>query len=196
MMILLVSPLPTKAQEEEPVIPGITAPLAGEALQGYTIISGTTTVDALQSWELSFSYRDDTTDTWFLIYEGEQAIEDGTLTEWDTSTLTDGIYNLRLTIFLEDDDPVVIVVPDIRIRNYTSIETSTPTLTNTPDPAQATATPTASITPVPPTPTPLPTNPIEITSSDLSTGLTRGAIGAAITLLIVGLYVSIRNTLR
>ncbi len=197
VVLTLGSLLKVRAQEgDETPQGGIHAPSAGEALQGTVSILGTTAVDGLESWILSFAYVDDTTGTRFLISEGTKPVEEDIIAQWKTSTITDGTYNLRLVIDLEDGENMVFVVPNLRIRNYTPIETSTPTLTPTKDPASASATPTPTSTPIPPTPTLLPTNPVEISNSDFTNALARGGITALVIFLIVGLYASIRRTMR
>jgi hypothetical protein len=187
-------------------IPGVqvSAPLPGTALKGLVTITGNTAVEGFLSWELNFGYARDTTGTWFLIAEGDEPISQGELTQWDTTTITDGNYNLRLTVYLDGGRREHFVVNDLRVRNYSPVETTTPTPTLTSTPF--TETPRPSLTPsltvipsetaVPDTPTPLPTNPVTITQSDLSNSLTRGAAGAAAAFLLIGLYWSIKRVFR
>jgi hypothetical protein len=183
---------------------GISAPTPGSPLKGLVTIEGTTTLDGFLSWEITFNYASDTTGSWFLIAEGNQAITQGELTQWDTNTITDGDYNFRLTIFLEGGRREHFVVNNLRVRNYSPIETVTPTPTLTPTPYTETPRPslTATITqppsetPIPDTPTPLPTNPVIITQNDITNSLTRGAAGAAAAFVLVGLYLSIKRIFR
>jgi len=187
----------TRAQEEDEAPQGgIRAPSAGEALQGDMPIIGTTAIPGFEAWALSFAYVDDSTGTWFLIAEGTTPIEEDVITHWNTTTITDGSYHLRLVIDLDKGEMVEFVVPNVRIRNYTPVETSTPTLTPTIDPASASATPTPTATPIPPTPTLLPTNPIEISNRDFANSLSQGGMTALVIFLVIGLYVSIRRTFR
>ncbi len=183
-------------EEDETPHEGFSAPLAGEALQGSITIIGTTAVEGFEAWVLSFAYVSDDTDTWFLIDEGTNAVEEDVITQWNTTTITDGGYNLRLIIDLDNGETKEFIVPNLRIRNYTPIETSTPTLTPTKDPASASATPTPTLTPIPPTPTLLPTNPVEISDDEFTNALSRGGITVLVLFLIAALYTSIRRTLR
>lgn len=183
-------------EEDETPQAGFIAPLAGEALQGTVVITGTTAAEGFEAWNLSFAYVDDTTVTWFLLDEGRSSVEEGVITQWNTTKITDGKYHLRLVLDLNDGETLVFIVPNLRVRNYSPIETSTPTLTPTRDPASASATPTPTLTPVPPTPTPLPSNPVEISDNDFTNALSRGGITVLVLFLIVGLYTSIRRTLR
>lgn len=198
LLLILVfgSAIRIYAQEEEPLVAGIRTPLAGEALQGNFSVIGTTAIEGMEAWTISFSYVENKTNTWFLIAEGTSALVEDVLAQWNTNTITDGIYNLRLSIDLDNGELLHVIVPDIRIRNYTPIETSTPTLTPTKDPARDTATPTLTPTPYPPTPTPLPTNPVEITPTDITSNLSYGVIVTLVLFLLIGLYTSIRRTLR
>ena len=191
------------AQDENAPKAEITSHRAGEAVRGIVPITGFTAVEGFISWELTFAYADDTTGTWFLISEGEEPITNDILTEWVTTAITDGIFNLRLSINLEGGRRTHFILPDIRVRNYTPIEseTPTPTLTTTPYTLtpQPSRTPTHTLpptdTPIPDTPTPLPTNPIEISTPAISISFMRGAGMALTAFLIMGLYTTIRKWL-
>jgi len=189
------------AQDENAPNVEITSLRAGEAIRGIIPLSGTTAVDGFISWELTFSYTSDTTGTWFLVSEGDESVSNDILTEWDTTTITDGIYDLRLTVFLEGDRRDHFIIPDIRVRNYTPIESDTPTptltatpLTVTPQPSHSpTLTLTPSETPIPNTMTPLPTNAIELSTPSLTGSLIQGAGFVIIIFLVMGLYTTIRR---
>ena len=173
----------------------------GDALRGTVPIRGMTDVEGFVSWELTFGYANDTTGSWFLIAEGNEPISNGLLAEWETASITDGTYNLRLTIYLEGGRRSHTIVNDLRIRNYTPIETLTPTptitytpYTETPLPSQTPSlTPVPTETPIPNTPTPLPTNPAEVSTTEFNNSLVRGAAGALALFVIAGLYASIKR---
>jgi hypothetical protein len=192
------------AQSEDSPGVEISAPAPGTPLQGLVTIVGSTVAQGFQSWEVNFSYNQDITGTWFLIAEGDSQITRGELTQWDTTMITDGDYNLRLTVYRDDGQREHFIVNDLRVRNYSPIETITPTPTLTPTPFTVTPrpslTPTAtqppSETPLPDTPTPLPTNPVTITQSNITNSILRGAAGTAAAFLLVGLYISIKKMIR
>ena len=181
-------------------------PLPGQALQGVIVITGNTAVPGFTAAELAFSYADDPTDTWFLIASSTTPVENGPLADWDTSTITDGDYALRLTVTFADTTQISLSVTGLRVRNYTSIETDTPTppppsatpLPGTPLPPTASPTATAlpSATLPPPTPTPLPTNPAVLSLKDIGTTLGTGAGIGIGGLGLLGLYLYLRQTLR
>jgi hypothetical protein len=136
------------------------------------------------------------TDTWFLIYDSDEAVSDGELTQWDTSTITDGEYKLRLVVTLQDGSQITTDINNLRVRNYTPIETSTsePTATRAPgDTPAPTITPTPTTTPIPPTATPLPPNPAIISSHDILLSLGKGALVTIGFFAILGLYQLIRS---
>jgi len=184
--------------EQQPEI-AILSPLPGQAIRGSVPIVVDTATQGFVSSELTFGYHDDTTGTRFLITQSFEPIQEEILTEWDTTTLTDGVYDLLLEVFLEDGDPYISVVPALRVRNYSPIETDTPTPTTTSAPQ---ATPSPSVTPsptptkIPPTPTPLPPNPLQVTHEDIWVNLLRGAAGGFAAILLAGLYLSVRRFFR
>jgi len=179
----------------------IQSPLPGQALQGTIVIKGSTEVQDFQSGRLEFSYSENPTNTWFLIQEFTEPVA-GELAQWDTSTITDGTYDLRLSVTLVDGKQVKAVISGLRVRNYTLIETNTPTpelptATQVPgDTPVPTLTPTSTITPVPPTPTPLPPNPAQLSRRDITGSMGKGALGILGIFALIGLYTSIRKISR
>jgi len=189
--------------------PLITSPSGGDAVQGQATISGASGVPGFFSYELSFAYSGDPTNTWFLIEESFTPVVDGPLAIWDTFAITDGTYDLRLLVTLIDSSEVETIVRGIRVRNYSPIETSTPTPSQTPTntpttdltlafvPSETpTATQTPTQTPIPSTVTPLPHNPIEIIPQQIGDSLLRGAAGTLAAFLLLGMYVSLRRRRR
>jgi len=196
----------TAAQELTPTSAppiAIYSPTPGQALQGIVSIEGNIAVDGFQSADLSFTYISEPRDTWFLIREFTEPASDETLAEWDTTTLTDGEYTLRLTVTMADNSQPSITVVQVRVRNYTPIETDTPVPTatsvpgNTPAPSTI---PTLTDTPVPLTATPgsaaEPTNPAELTSQEISSSLGKGALAVLTAFVVLGLYQAIRKLIR
>ena len=82
--------LPVNAQWGTPLKVEILSPSEGEALQGVIPVIGSTNVEGLESWELSFSYINDPRETWFLIDESDEAFSNEILAQWDTTAITDG----------------------------------------------------------------------------------------------------------
>lgn len=190
-------------QQDEPTgtpVPlSIASPLPGQALQGNVPIVLNLEGQEFQDVEISFAYEDDPTDTWFLIFASEAGDADIEIPPWDTTTLTDGEYTLRVELGRADGGHESLVVPDLRVRNYTAIETDTPVPTETAAPGDTpvpTNTPTATITPIPPTGTALPPNPAQISTQDIAFSVGKGALGAAAALAVIGIYSAVKNALR
>jgi hypothetical protein len=170
--------------------PVILSPRQGEVLQGTVTITGSSAETGFLSSEVDFAYAGDTTGTWFLVAAASQPVDSNTLATWDTTTITDGNYNLRLRVYLKDGTHLDAIIPDLRVRNYTPVETPTPA----PTAILPTLTPTDTLTPTPfPTPTPLPVNPAVLTQADISTSLVYGGLGAVILIIILGIYFGLRR---
>jgi hypothetical protein len=105
-------------------VPGfaeLTSPQPGQVVSGLVTLSGTADHPAFNRYELSFGYDQDPTDTWFSIGEPvDTRVIDGRLALWDTSSITDGDYSIRLRVWLQDGNSLEAVVPGVRVRNYSS----------------------------------------------------------------------------
>jgi hypothetical protein len=195
---LLLKATPTETATELPTA-GILSPSTGQVVQGKVPVVAFTAVRGFQSAELYFGYTDDQTGTWFLIAQSTEpaiGVEIGT---WDTNLITDGNYRLRLVVMLQDGSKVDVIVSGLRVRNYSPIETSTPT------PVTPTATlspgerPTSTVTPMPTitaTATLLPTNPAEMTTGQIASSLSKGALGTLSVFLFLGIYWLIKRSRR
>jgi hypothetical protein len=181
---------------QEPAAVSITSPAAGEMLRGQVFVRGTTAVPGFIASELAFSYSGDLTGTWFVIQASAQPVTNDILATWDTQSITDGDYILRLRVTLQDGTLQETLVAGLQVMNYTALPTPTsaPTATATPGSAPPTPmlippSPTAT-QPPPATPTPLPPNPAALTTAAIYSSLGRGA------LLIILLFVSFGILLR
>ena len=170
--------------------PSITTPGPGDALQGVVTITGTTQVEGFASAEIAFAYSGDSTGTWFRISSADQAVEAGTLAIWDTTSISDGVYDLRLQVLTTDGKTLQAIISGLRVRNYTPVETPTPTQVI---PA-ATPLPTNTSTPTPyPTPSSLPPNPAVLSTQDVSLGVGYGGLAAVVIFILLGLYLMRRR---
>lgn len=196
-LVIFLVPQPVLAQEGADL--AITSPEVDQIVQGLVIVSGTVTVLGFSSYELSFAYKDDPTGTWFTLQNSSMPVFEGELGTWDTTTLTDGDYSLRLRVFLLDGSAQEMIVTDLRVRNYTAVPTSTFTPTATPF-AEIVAPTAQLIAPLPatatlshPTPTPFPPNPAALTVPSISEALGRGAILSLLLILVVSLILRLRR---
>ena len=72
-------------------------------LRGQVNIVGSTNAPNFVSAQLDFAYASDFTGTWFPLQTLSQPVFDSPLYTWDTTTITDGDYILRLRVFMTDD---------------------------------------------------------------------------------------------
>jgi hypothetical protein len=186
-MVLAPPVLRRNAQIGDPVI---VAPRPGDVLQGVVSITGSSDVTGFVSAEVSFTYADDPTGTWFLITMNSQPVTNDKLATWDTTVITDGDYVLRLRVYLTDGSFRDISVSSLRVRNYTPVETPTPI----PVAPEATPFPTVTPTSTPfPTPTALPRNPATLAPMDVSTSILYGGLTAILIFVIIGIYLWLRR---
>ena len=177
----------------------ILSPIPGQALQGSVPVIVDTTIQELQTVELTFGYADDSRETWFWIYQGIQPVTGTMLTLWDTSTITDGDYTLRMVVIFKDGSEKSVLVPNLRVRNYTPLETSTPL---PPEPTATLApvwTPTPTVAPteellqILDTPTPNAGNPLEISREHVLLNAGQGALAVAGLFLLGAIYAALRS---
>jgi hypothetical protein len=196
-LVFFFFPQPVLAQDENQAT--ISYPIEAQIVQGVVKISGSVTVLGFSSYDLSFAYEGDPTQTWFEFYSSSLPVFEGELGTWDTTTLTDGDYSLRLQVFLLDGTVQDATVTGVRVRNYTPIPTSTSTPTSTPvvqfapPTAQLIAPAPATVTPALPTPTLLPPNPASLAEASISNALGRGAALALLLFFVFGLLLRLRR---
>ena len=195
LISLLVSIL-VAAQALPPV--AITSPAPDEVVRGSVTIAGKVDVPSFVSAQLDFAYASDPTNTWFTIQTFSQPPVDSTLATWDTTSITDGDYVLRLRVNLGDGTAQEVTVP-IKIGND-ALPTPTlqPTATPQPDvvliptPFLLAASPTPTEVPRP-TPTALPTNPVALGQNQIYASLGRGALVILGLFALAGLIVRVRR---
>ena len=199
IVFALLVPQPVSAQSEPTI--RIISPASGEVLQGLVDIKGTSAVEGFFTSELSFAYASDATNTWFLIYGTDAAVTEGLLAVWDTNLVTDGDYDLRLRVTMQDGTLVETFVTGLRIRNQTPTETTTPEPTFTPEPLD-----TPTFTALPPTPQPAPTstrlptptalapNPVAVTEPEIYSSLGRGILVTLLAFILVGILIRLRRS--
>ncbi len=178
--------------QQTPAAPRIDTPLPGQAVQGVVSVSGATAMEGFASAQVEFRYEADPTQTWFLIQDQIPAAEGAVLASWDTTTISDGIYRLRLKVTKTDGREATFEVAGLRVRNYSIIETSTPAVEVDGSPAPA-DTPTATAVVVNQTPTPQPPNPASVTEVDLRTSAIYGLAVVSGIFLLFAIYLGVRR---
>lgn len=195
---------PAETQANIPELPtvgpvSVFSPLHGQALKGSIKITGSISLEGWLSYELAFAQAASAEPDWFIFATGANPVTDGLFATWDTTTISDGDYNLRLRVFSPGGDQDVIVY-GVRIRNYsvdTPMPTPTPPASATPS-ATPTATVTATFTPRPTgtpysTPTRMPPNPASLRIDDIVFNLSRGALFMAVLFGVFGLFLRLRR---
>ncbi len=190
-MLVQSSLNPAHAKDRRAIVPRIeiSEPKPGQALQGSVRIIGSTNIRNFHRSELAFSYQNNPTDTWFILAESDQGVVDEVLAIWDTTVITDNIYQLRLTVTTKDAQRHVYMVEGLRVRNYTAIETDTPQPQPERQDTFENATTPQATQPVN-TPTPLPTNPLNLSHTDLTQSALKG-VGIATLLFLLGIVIAI-----
>jgi hypothetical protein len=191
--------------------PIISAPTAGQILQGQVSITGTTDIPNFASAELDFAYASDSTGSWFLIQTFSQPVMNSAIATWDTTSISDGDYIVRLHVKLQDGSFQDAAVK-VKVQNETPISTSTSTITPTaitptitltpeftsqpltPTPIVIVASPTLTALPIFPTPTLLPPNPVEVQTNDIYAGIQRGALVIFVLFIFFGILIRLRRS--
>ncbi len=190
---------PVSAQAAIP--PVITSPTEGQVLQGQVQVNGVTDIPNFASAELDFGYDPDPTGTWFILQSGLQPVAGALLATWDTTTITDGNYVLRLRVVLLDGSAQDASVK-VSVRNYTVVPTPSPVITPTATallqiPTPIVIVPSSTPTAQPPalvaTPTGLPPNPARVTTAEIFSGFWRGALIVGLLVLGFGALVRLRR---
>lgn len=123
----------------------ITEPQANDTIRGRISILGIASHPQFDRYELGYSREPASNSTWvFMMDSRTQVTQVGLLGFWETATVPDGIYALRLRVIRRDGNYDEVFVRNLTVANIEPTETPTPGITETP-----TLTP----TPRPPTPT-------------------------------------------
>lgn len=185
-----------KAQD---ILVVIYAPQSGQVVQGQVPVDVGIEAEGYSKIELQFAYSKQDNANWFLIAESEQIPFDGILTLWDTTAITDGEYDLRLVAKGEGKESIIFLVQELRVRNYSPIETETPTpiLTTTPlSEGRGTLQVSPTVTDLPPTITPFPTNPAIFTFVEFGDSASLGGGITVVVFIALGLYIVLRNSFK
>jgi hypothetical protein len=164
-------------------------------LQGSVGITGSVSADQFVSAELSYAYSRNVSATWFLIATVSQPVTDNVLAVWDTSTISDGDYKIKLTVKMSDGTTQETVIDPVLVRNYTAVQstaTPMPTLAQTEAASVATVIPTTEVSASVASVTPFPTNQASLTTGALGDSLRTGLILGLLIVVVVSIYGYIR----
>jgi len=187
----------------------ITSPRQNEAVRGMVTITGSARVNGFSSYEILYNYEKKKSDNWFLITSGNEMVIEDTLANWDTSTIADGDYRLRIRVLSKSGEETTATIDHVRIRNYTPVETLEPSATPKPVIKIITATQSgaqliqtnpdiesATLTAKTPTPEGIPDNPVKMELPDFTRSLVYGALATVLLFLLLLFYKIIKNIKR
>jgi len=116
ILVLCLPVLSTTAQQQD--IAEITAPQAVSELKGVVSIYGTASAGALQSYFLEAAVYQQEPPEWIPIsLPVSKPVLNGVLAEWDTRTLPDGVYRLRLHVLRCAGESLYFEVEPLRLAN-------------------------------------------------------------------------------
>lgn len=126
----------------------ITFPANNEVVRGVISITGSATHPAFDRFQVAYAQEPVSgNNAWVIIgVERREQVVNGELTVWDTRTVPDGSYSLRLRVVRTDGNYGEIEARQVVVANSQPTETATSL-------APAVAPPTITPTPLPPTPT-------------------------------------------
>lgn len=174
----------------------ITSPAAEAALQGSVSIQGTLAVENMNSYEILFGYANTPLEQAFLLGQGTQPVEQGELAIWDTTHYSDGDYQLIVRVNFADGSHQDTLIPGLRVRNYSPIETPTPNLTPQASVSPATATLVPTATALRQTATAFQNNPGSLSPADVTGSLIRGAGFSIFVVIFLAGYAALRRRSR
>ncbi len=191
----------------------ITSPGINEEIRGLVSIVGSASVDGFQYYKVEYGVGPNPTD-WAIIGQmHETSVLNNQLATWNTETLPDGVYSLRLRAVKTDGNYEEFYVRGVVIANTRPTSTPTPTeaptatptlagstsITGQPTATLVLATPTADLSL--PTPTPTLSRPetdttvLPIDPSGWSDAFIFGAIAMAAVFAVAGIVFAIRRLL-
>jgi hypothetical protein len=168
----------------------ISYPEAGEVVDGLVGIRGTVPSQDFASAKVAYSYMADA-DDWFLIARIEQPVEDRLLASWDTTTITDGIYQIRLTVKTTDGSKIENIVKDLRVANDSHLVLQPE---SDGEVIKIQSTPVHNLTSV--MPTALPANPAAIDDNLFNRSILIGGLSGVGTVIVFVLWTILRNHLN
>jgi len=172
----------------------INYPQNGQSVQGVVEITGSAVSDLFLRGEVYYAYNNTENITWFMITQIDQQIDNGVLARWDTTTITDGEYQIKIKLIKTDNTTDELVIKPVYVRNYSMEPTVTPAPTN----ASLAVEEDTPGTPINSFSTPFPQNPAAVSGEGIKKSI---FVGITLTLLLLtGLllyqYISSHRTLK
>ena len=154
----------------------VNNPQPGQSVQGVVEITGSVVSDIFSSAEVYYSYANSENETWFLINQMNQKVENAVIARWDTTTISDGEYQIKIKLIKVDNSVEELIVKPVYVNNYTPQPTTIPVSTSI-------SITTQEITPISSSETfatPLPPNPAAASTSSIRRSIVAGIILAVL----------------
>lgn len=155
----------------------VNNPQPGQSVQGVVEISGSVVSDFYSSTDVYYAYENNQNETWFLITHLNQKVENGVIARWDTTTISDGEYQIKVRMIKLDNSAEELIVKPVYVRNYSPLPTTTPVSTSITITSQK-STSTASMETYA---TPFPPNPAAASAENIRGSMLLGIIVVALT---------------
>ena len=168
----------------------IDSPSSGAVVQGIVQVTGTAAGSGFNAFELGYAFENTSAANWFSIASGSQPVANSLLGSWDTTTITDGDYSLKLTVHFTDGTQQEVIVQHLMVRNYTSAGSASGStlagMNTASEPAQISS-PGSAISA---------SNPASLQVLDLEKSIYIGAAAGISLVLLIGIYAAIRRWIR
>lgn len=171
----------------------ITSPEDGAVVEGIVEIRGSVPEDRFSSAELLYAYTKSEIETWFLIKRLDQVVQDDILATWDTTTITDGLYRIKLVSRTLDGIENEVITEGITVANYSRDQDQTAGKPESMTGGLARAADSLVATPAP---TDFYTNPASIKQTEVRRTVLIGIIFAFVILGFLAFYTGIQSLRR
>ena len=111
------------AQDSQAVI---TSPVDGQEIAGTLTISGSASHPQFTRYELAFGPDPNPKDAWQVFSSNNQPVANNVLGSWNTTSVADGTYMLRLRVVRKDSNYSEAFVRGLAVRNSQPTKTPTP----------------------------------------------------------------------
>ncbi|MEO1667353.1 MAG: PKD domain-containing protein, partial [Chloroflexota bacterium] len=127
---------PAQASTPVPISIVILSPVPGSVISGNTQVLGAASHPQFLQYQVEYGPQPNSGNLWFPITGTVQRpVNNGLLGIWNTTSVEDGLYNIRLRVTLRDGTSLSTVVGNIRVQNRQP--TPIPTATTIPRPIAA-----------------------------------------------------------
>jgi hypothetical protein len=156
-------------------IAAITAPTDGQELQGAVTITGSANHPEFDRFELAFGPEPNPNDAWQVFATSKQPAANAALGVWDTGSVGDGMYSLRLRVVRKDSNYDEVFVRGLHVGNQQPLSTPTSSVPQATFPPEPTTDIATAVPGVEPTARSVPTVLVEQPPTSLPAAVAPGA---------------------